>query len=73
MEMVLLLVVPWPTMTAPGLETVKLGALMDKGNVAVEVCFPDVPVMVTSVVPKAAELLETSDKEASPFVGFGAI
>jgi hypothetical protein len=67
----LLTVVPWPRVTLPGLEIVKLGALMDKGNVVVEVCFPDVPVMVTSVVPRAAELLETSDKEDFPFVGFG--
>ena len=67
----LLTVVPWPRVTLPGLEIVKLGALMDKGNVVVEVCFPDVPVMVTSVVPRAAELLETSDKEVFPFVGFG--
>ena len=69
--MVLLMVVPWPRVTAPGLETVKLGALMDKGNVVVEVCFPDVPVTVTSVVPRVAELLETSDKEVFPFAGFG--
>jgi hypothetical protein len=67
----LLTVVPWPRVTLPGLEIVKLGALMDKRNVAVEVCFPDVPVMVTSVEPRAVELLETSDKEVLPFVGFG--
>ena len=60
-------------MTLPGPEIVKLGALMDKGNVVVEVCFPDVPVTVTSVVPRAAELLETSDKEDFPFAGFGAM
>jgi hypothetical protein len=69
--MLLLTVVPWPRVTLRGLETVKLGALMDKGNVVVEVCFPDVPVTVTSVVPGAAELLETSDKEVFPFAGFG--
>src|SRR5579859_3559137 len=67
----LLTVVPWPRVTLPGLEIVKLGALMDNGNVVVEICFPDVPVMVTSVVPRAAEPLETSDKEEFPFVGFG--
>ena len=30
---------------------------MVKGNVAVEVCVPEVPVMVSSVVPGAAVLL----------------
>jgi len=54
---------------------VKLGALIDNGNVAVEVCLPvpdpDVPVKVTTAVPTAAELLETSDKEEFPFVGLG--
>lgn len=62
---------PWPTVMLPGLEMVKLGALIDSGKVVVEVCFPEVPVIVTSVVPGAAELLETSDKEEFPFAGFG--
>jgi len=70
-EMGLLTVVPWPKVTLPGPKIVKLGALMDSGNVVVEVCFPDVPVIVTSTVPRAAEVLETSDKDEFPFVGFG--
>ncbi len=67
----LLTVVPWPRVTGPGLETVKLGALIDKENADVEVCFPEVPVTVTWAVPGVAELLETSDKEVFPVVGFG--
>lgn len=63
--------VPWPRVRAPGLVTVKLGALTAREKVVVEVCFPDVPVTVTSVVPGAAALLETSDTEVFPVVGFG--
>ncbi len=59
-------------MRFPGPEIEKLGAWMVKGNVAVEVCVPEVPVMVSSVVPGAAVLLATSDKEEFPLlVGFG--
>jgi hypothetical protein len=67
----LLAVVPWPRATLPGPEIVKLGAAMDNGNVVVEVCFPDVPVIATSTVPRVAELLETSDREDFPLVGLG--
>jgi hypothetical protein len=71
MGMVLLMVVPWPRVTAPGLETVKLGALMDKENVVFEVCFPDTPVTVTCVVPRVATLLETRNKDVLPLAGLG--
>ncbi len=66
--------VPWPRVRFPGLEIEKLGAWMVKGNVAVEVCVPDVPLMVNSVVPGAAVLPATSDNEELPLlVGFGEI
>lgn len=69
----LLMLAPCPRTRLPGLAIVNAGALMDRGNVVVEVCFPDVPVMVTLVTPGTAELLETSDKEELVFVGFGEI
>ncbi len=69
----MLTAVPWPKTRFPGPEIEKLGVRMVKGNVALEVCVPEAPVMVTSVVPGMAVLPATSDKEEFPLLGFGEI
>ncbi len=47
---------PWPTSTVPGLESVKAGDATVSVKLAEEVVRPDVPVIVTTEVPSAAEL-----------------
>jgi hypothetical protein len=49
-------VVPCPTKILPGPETVKLGAFTHRRNVVAEEVLPDVAVMVTELMPVAAEL-----------------
>ncbi len=48
--------VPWPISTVPGPESVKAGDATVSVKLVEEVVFPDVPVMVTTDVPSAAEL-----------------
>jgi hypothetical protein len=50
---------------------VKLGAAIVSGNEAVDVSFPDVPVIVTTLVPSDAEPVADKTKTAFPVVGFG--
>lgn len=50
---------------------VKLAVAIDRGNVAVDVSFPDVPVIVTLVVPRGAELVAVKVRTEFPVVGFG--
>jgi hypothetical protein len=64
-------VVPWPTFTIAELESVKLGAYMPRLRVVVAVRLPEVPVIVTVVVPGVAELPAVNVKTLVPVVGFG--
>ena len=52
---------------------VKLAVAIVSGNVAVDVSFPDVPVIVTLVVPRGTELAAVKVRTAFPVVGFGEI
>jgi hypothetical protein len=51
-------------------KSVKLGAVMVKARLVVAVRAPEVPVMVTFVVPPAAVLLAVSVSTLVPLVGF---
>jgi len=64
-------VAPCPKATLPGLRTLKLEAAIASGNEAVDVSFPDVPVMVTILVPMGAVPVAESVKEEFPVAGFG--
>jgi hypothetical protein len=59
---VLELVVPCPMPTPNRLEIEIDGGEMVKENLVVEVTFPEVPVMVRTVVPNATELLDVRVK-----------
>jgi len=50
---------------------VKLGAAIVSGKEAADVSFPDVPVIVTLVVPRGAELVAVKVRTAFPVAGFG--
>ncbi len=47
---------PWPISTVPGLESVNDGDATVSVRLVKEMVFPDVPVIVTTEVPSAAEL-----------------
>jgi hypothetical protein len=62
---VLELVVPWPMPTFGGPKIEMESGDMVKENVVEAVTFPDVPVMVKTVVPNATELLDVRVKETN--------
>jgi hypothetical protein len=51
---------PWPILTLPGLDSVKVGVNTPSITVMVEVKLPDVPVTVKFAVPKLADGLAVS-------------
>jgi hypothetical protein len=57
--------------TVPGSESVKVGDPILRINVAEEVIFPNVPVIVTTDVPSAVELPAVSFNWLFPVEGFG--
>jgi len=59
--------------TLPKPESVNVGAESVRENVVDAVNVPEVPVIVTVLVPTAAELLAVSVSVALPVVGFGEI
>ena len=66
-----MLEVPWPIVALPGLETVKVGAKTPRERVVVAVRFPEVPVMVSVLVPRGVELAAVSVIMLWPVDGFG--
>jgi hypothetical protein len=70
---VVIVEVPGPILTFPGPEIVKLGVETVRGNVVVEVNFPEVAATVTANRPVAAELLAVSVNVPFTFGEFGEI
>jgi len=64
---------PWPIFSVPGSESVKVGDPIVRMKVAEEVIFPDVPVIVTTDEPMAAELAAVSVNWLFPVEGFREI
>jgi hypothetical protein len=64
-------VVPWPIFRFPQFVSVKAGANMLRLTVVVTVSLPEVPVMVSALVPVAAELLAVKVRMLLLVVGFG--
>ena len=62
---------PCPISREPPLERVKVGALMLSKTVAFWVILPEVPVMVSVLVPTAAELLAVRVSVLALVAGFG--
>lgn len=63
---------PCPRVTFPPVDSAKVGTNTPSANVVVFVSDPDVPVMVTILVPNGAVLLAVSASTVYPFVGLGA-
>ncbi len=63
--------VPWPMLTVPGDDSVKVGVKIDSANVVAAVSLPEVPVIVTVLVPTATELAAVRVNIEYPVVGFG--
>ena len=62
---------PWPIVMFPEFESVKRGTRTLRGIVVVTVRLPEVPVMVTVLVPPAAEALALTVSVVVPEVGLG--
>jgi hypothetical protein len=60
-----------PIAALPGLCTVKPGAAIVRVNSAVDVSFPDVPVIVTVLAPAGAAAVAESVKTEFPVAGLG--
>ena len=63
--------VPWPRFKLPGPESVKLGLWMESDKVVVSVRLPEVPVMVSVLVPAPAVLLAVRVSVLVPVVEVG--
>ena len=64
------MVAPWPILTTPGFEIVKLGAYTVRVSVVLAVSVPEVPVMVTVFGPIAAVLAAVNVTLLEFVVGF---
>ncbi len=72
-EILAVVVVPGPINTLPGPETLKLGAFTDSTNAVVAEVFPQVAVIVTELMPMAAELPAVNVNVLLPNELFGEI
>ena len=62
---------PWPTVTVPKFEIVNVGAKTPSVIEVEAVRLPEVPVIVTVLVPMLAELAAVSVSVELPVAGFG--
>ena len=62
---------PWPTFKELGPKRVKLGPWMESDSVVVSVRSPEVPVIVSALVPPLAVLLAVSVRVLAPVVEVG--